>query len=186
MRNEQVNTAPAEVEVGAGSWGSAGALESIRPRARAVGHGDFALALELDGSETAVLVLAGELDLYHARAIEDALAEAVAPKLGSDRVRHLVVDLRLVAFIDSTTLLLLLGASRRQHAVGGDLVVLVGPQTPMTVFEATGFDRLLTIWRLPDDPRNSVLRTVRSERIDLGPPPHTTLKGRNHDNNGNN
>jgi anti-anti-sigma regulatory factor len=102
-------------------------------------------------------------------------------------VRHLVVDLRLVAFIDSTTLLLLLDASRRQHAEGGQLLILVGPQTPMTAFEAAGFDRLLAIRRSDDEPRNSVGRTVRSERIGLSPPPHTTFRGRNHDgNNGEN
>lgn len=183
MRTEQVNTAPPEGDFAA-SWGSAGTLESVRPQARAAGHGDFALILERDGSETAVLALAGELDLYRAPAIEDALAEAIAPKLGSDRVHHLTVDLRLVTFMDSTTLLLLLGASRRQQAEGGDLLVLVGPQTPMTAFEAVGFDRLLAITRSDDEPGNSVVRTVSSERIDLNPPPHTTLKGRNH--NGNN
>jgi len=138
-------------------------------------------------SEKAVLVLAGELDLYRAPAIEDALAEATGPKLGSDRVRHLAVDLRLVTFIDSTTLLLLLGASRHQHAEGGHLLVLVGAQTPMTAFEAAGFDRLLAIRRSDDEPRNSVVRTVSSERIGLSPPPHTTFEGRNHDgNNGKN
>ena len=105
---------------------------------------DFSLALERDGSESAVLVLAGELDLFRAPAIADALAE----------VRHLTVDLRLVTFIDATTLALLLSASRRQQAHAGELIVLVGPQTPMTAFEATGFDRLLAIKRLDDEPRN--------------------------------
>ena len=184
MRNEQVNTVPPEVRVGAASWGSAGILKSVRPQAWAAGHGDFALALERDGSERGVLVLAGELDLYRAPAIEDALAEAIGLKPGRDRVLHLVVDLRSVTFIDSTTLLLLLGASRRLHAEGGHLLVLVGPRTPMTVFEATGFDGLLAIRRLDDEPRNSVVRTISSERIGLSPPPHTTFKGRNH--NGNN
>jgi anti-anti-sigma regulatory factor len=168
MKNGQINTAPPEV--GPGSWGSA-ALGSARPPARAAGQGDFALALKRDGSETAVLVLAGELDLYRAPALEDALAEAIGPKLDSDRchkpllgappaedaqgldakVRHLAVDLRLVTFIDSTTLALLLGASRRLHAQGGQLLILVGPQTPMTAFQATGFDRLLAIRRLDDE-----------------------------------
>ena len=183
MRNEQVNTAPPEVEVGAASWGSAGTLKSVRPQTLAAGHGDFALALKRDGSEKAVLVLAGELDLYRAPAIEDALAEAIGPNLGRDRVRHLVVDLRSVDFIDSTTLRLLLDASRRQHAEGGHLLVLVGPQTPMTVFEATGFDRLLAIRRLDDEPRN-IACTTSSEWTRLSPPPNTTLKRRN--SNGNN
>ena len=138
---------------------------------------DFSLALERYGSESAVLVLAGELDLFRAPAIEDALAE----------VRHLTVDLRMVTFIDVTTLVLLLGASRRQQAHGGQLLVLVGPQTPMTAFEATGFDRLLAIRRLDDERRNIAPCTASSERTGLSPPPHTTLKGRNSNgNNGNN
>ena len=201
MSNQQIETARPEVR--AASEESAGDRESASPQAGTAGPGDFALALERDGSETAVLVLAGELDLYRAPAIEEALAEAIGSELDSDRchklgvppgehaqgldgnVRHLAVDLRLVTFIDSTTLLLLLAASRRQHAQGGQLLVLVGPQTPMTAFEATGFDRLLAFRRSDDDP--SRRRTVSSERIGLSPPPHTTFKGRNHDgNNGNN
>jgi anti-anti-sigma regulatory factor len=166
MRNEQINTLRPK---GPGSCGS-GAPGSAWPHARAGEQADFALALERDGSEPAVLVLAGELDLYRAPALEDALAEAIEPKLDGDRCRkpllgappaehaqgldakgrHLAVDLRLVTFIDSTTLALLLGASRRLHAQGGQLLVLVGPQTPMTAFEATGFDRLLAIRRLDD------------------------------------
>jgi anti-anti-sigma regulatory factor len=197
MSNQQIETAPPEV--GAASEGTAGARESASPQAGTAGPGDFALALERDGSETAVLVLAGELDLYRAPAIEKALAEAIGWELDRDRchkpllgvppgehaqgldgnVRHLAVDLRLVTFIDLTTLALLLAASRRQHAQGGQLLVLVGPQTPMTAFEVTGFDRLLAIRRLNDDP--STRRTGSSERIGLSPPPHMSLKGRNHD-----
>ena len=180
MSTEQIDTAPPEA--GAARWRSAGALVNPWPQAQAAVQGDFALALERDGSETAVLFLAGELDLYRAPAIEDALAEAIGTKLDGDRchppaedaqgleeeVRHLVVDLRLVTFIDSTTLALLLGASRGQHAQGGQLLVLVGPQTPMTAFEATGFDRLLAIRRLDDEPRNSVVRTVSGEIYEGG------------------
>ena len=174
MRHEQINTAPPEA--GAAGWGPAGALESELPQARTV-QADFSLALERYGSESAVLVLAGELDLFRAPAIEDALAE----------VRHLTVDLRMVTFIDVTTLDLLLGASRRQQAHGGQLLVLVGPQTPMTAFEATGFDRLLAIRRLDDERTHIALCTTSSERTGLSPPPHTTLKGRNNNgNNGNN
>ena len=170
MRHEQINTASPEAVAG---WRPAEALESELPQARTV-PGDFSLALERYGSESAVLVLTGELDLFRAPAIEDALAE----------VRHLTVDLRMVTFIDVTTLVLLLGASRRQLAHGGELLVLVGPQTPMTAFEATGFDRLLAIRRVNDDQRHIAPCTTSSERTGLSPPPHTTLNGRN--NNGNN
>jgi anti-anti-sigma regulatory factor len=149
---------------------SAVACETAAPRLGAVQPiSDFALALEWRGSGTVVLVLAGELDLYRAPEIEQALAEAIGAEPHSDRrkpvsdnpsadggeiracqVRRVAVDLRSVTFIDSTTLAMLLSASRRQQARGGELLVLVGPQTPMTAFEVTGFDRLLAIRRVDD------------------------------------
>jgi anti-anti-sigma regulatory factor len=133
---------------------------------------DFALALERLGNGAAVLVLAGELDLYRAPDIEHALAQAIEPERDRDRrgrtyrtlsadggqsddeeVPRLTVDLRSVTFLDSTTLEALLAASRRQHARGGELVVLVGSQTPTTIFEVTGFDHLLAIRRVDAGPR---------------------------------
>ena len=122
---------------------------------RAVFTSDFAVAVERRGSGKAVLILAGELDLYRAPDVEKALAEAGGAcqdgaEIPSHAVRHLAVDLRLVTFIDSTTLALLLAATRRQQAQGGELHVLVGPRTPTTAFKATGFDRLLAIRRLDD------------------------------------
>ena len=50
------------------------ALESELLLARTV-QADFSLALERYGSDSAVLVLGGELDLFRAPAIEDALAK---------------------------------------------------------------------------------------------------------------
>lgn len=107
---------------------------------------DFALTLERLDNGTMVLALAGELDLYRAPKIEEALAQA------SDVDRALTVDLRSVTFLDSTVLVILLDATRRQRARGSELDVLVGPQTPMTAFEVTGFDRVLAIRRMDGDP----------------------------------
>jgi anti-anti-sigma regulatory factor len=148
---------------------AAGARETASPRVgTAASTCDFALGLERPGSGTAVLVLGGELDLYRAPEIEKALAEAIGLELENGRrqdgqhgdgpveeARHLAVDLRSVTFVDSTTLALLLAASRHQQARGGKLLVLVGPQTPMTAFEVSGFDRLLAIRREVDNPRDS-------------------------------
>jgi anti-sigma B factor antagonist len=116
---------------------------------------DFTLALVWRGG-TAVLILTGELDLYRAPEIEDALAEAAGrePDARSEGARRLTVDLRSVTLIDSTMLGLLLAASRRHKARGAELNVLVGPQTPMTAFEVTGVDRLLAISR-DDDGTNA-------------------------------
>jgi anti-anti-sigma factor len=157
MRNEEIEATPPDV--GAASVRPGQARGRASRQAGTARPGDFALALERDGSDGAVLVLAGELDLYRAPTIEAALAEAIGSDLDGDpNVRHLAVDIRLVTFIDSTTLALLLGASRRQHAQGGQLFVLVGPQTPMTAFEVTGFDRLLAIQRSNDDPATPYAR----------------------------
>jgi anti-anti-sigma regulatory factor len=135
---------------------------------------DFALTLEHRAGGTTILVLAGELDLYRAPEIERALAEAIEPEaaqggpgnrvllpafgghISDPRVRRVVVDLRAVTFLDSTTLALLLAASGRQHARGGELLVLVGPRTPTGAFEATGFDRLLAIKQVRDDTLGTV------------------------------
>jgi anti-anti-sigma regulatory factor len=131
---------------------------------------DFGLALERLTSATTLLVLAGELDLYRAPEIEDALAQAIEPDRASDprggscgplsadgwrgrgeKATCLVVDLRSVTFLDSSTLAVLLAASERQRARRGELLVLVGPETPTTAFEVTGFDRLLAIIRVEAD-----------------------------------
>ena len=129
---------------------------------------DFELILTRRAGGTTVLALAGELDLYRAPELEHALAEAVDPDaarqgrgnglvlpafdghVSERRVRRVTVDLRAVTFLDSTTLALLLAANVRQQARGGELLILVGPHTPTTPFEVTGFDRLLTIKRVRD------------------------------------
>ena len=135
---------------------------------------DFTLVLERDGNGAAVLVLTGELDLYRAPDLEEGLAELIGPEVvgsapnggtldssldggrnANGNGRRVAVDLRRVSFVDSTTLALLLAASRREHARQGELLVLVGPQTPMTAFEVTGFDRLLAIQLMDDDGSDS-------------------------------
>ena len=105
---------------------------------------NFELTLTRRAGGTTVLELAGELDLCRAPAIEHALEEAAEPDAGREAGR-VVVDLRAVTFLDSNTLALFLAAHGRQQARDGELLILVGPHTPTTVFEVTGFGRLLTI-----------------------------------------
>src|SRR5215207_6613235 len=124
---------------------------------------DFGITIE-HGDGTVVVALAGEIDLYRAPQIEQALEEAAALgiKQGLGRARTLVVDLQAVTFLDSTMLGLLIAANRRQGAQGGDLLILAGPQTPMSAFEVTGFDRLLSI------------KSVDAERDEAGVPALST------------
>jgi len=108
---------------------------------------DFELTSTRRAGGTTVVAVAGELDIYRAPALEHALEEAVEP---AARGRRVVVDLRAVTFLDSTTLALLLAAHGRQQARDGELLILVGPQTPTAAFEVTGLDGLLTIRQVPD------------------------------------
>lgn len=152
--------------------GGTGDVVGVGQHCRVMPARDFALALERLTSTTTRLVLVGELDLYRAPEIEDALAQAIEPDRDSDPRRGrcgplsadgcqgrgdeatcLVVDLRSVTFLDSSTLMVLLAASDRQRARRGELVVLVGPETPTTAFEVTGFDRLLAMRRVGVDSR---------------------------------
>ena len=99
---------------------------------------DFAVRTEPGPDGDTVVVLAGELDLYRVPALTEGTP-------GAADAHRVVVDLREVTFIDSTSLALLVQEHRRLRAAGHELVVLVGAQTPLTAFAVTGVDRLLTI-----------------------------------------
>jgi anti-sigma B factor antagonist len=87
---------------------------------------------------TTCLALEGELDLAGAHQLETRLDEV--EREGSPR---LIVDLRQLAFIDSTGLRLLLQADARAKERGCELVLRRGEPTVQRVFEVTGaFDVL--------------------------------------------
>jgi hypothetical protein len=62
-------------------------------------------------------------------------------------------------------------------------LVLAGPQTPMTAFEVTGFDRLLTIRRSNDDPTTPYAMAVARGLFESSA---SSLKRRNHNGNSRN
>jgi anti-sigma B factor antagonist len=89
---------------------------------------------------SAVVALAGELDLYSADAFRDALEDAL-----EDGATRLIIDLGEVDFIDSVALGVLANAMKRLRAAGGGLGVVSGNQQIVRVFEITGLDRLVVI-----------------------------------------
>jgi anti-anti-sigma factor len=103
--------------------------------------GAAALEISVDGGDDrALLRLEGELDLASAERLEDALrgAEAGRPEL-------LVIDLRGLAFIDSSGLRLLLMAGERARKDGRRLIVVRGPSEVDRIFEITGADQQLEL-----------------------------------------
>lgn len=83
---------------------------------------------------TAVVALQGEMDVYTTPRVRAELQ-----RLLDDGCRHVILNLRQAAYLDSSALGALLGAQRRARECGGG-VALVAPARPV--------HRLLEITRL--------------------------------------
>jgi anti-sigma B factor antagonist len=92
-----------------------------------------------------VVSLAGELDLYNAHAIRDALLECCA-----EEPERLVVDLGAVKFIDSTALGVLIEARTRLQNRRAFLLAAPGLETRRAL-EISGLDRHFAVHESVDD-----------------------------------
>ena len=89
------------------------------------------LSLETSVADrTAVIALSGELDLAGAAALEQELERLEAADV-------VVLDLRGVAFMDSSGLRVIALTSQRAQERGRRLALVPGPQQVMRVFEIT-------------------------------------------------
>jgi anti-sigma B factor antagonist len=86
-----------------------------------------------------VVKLGGELDLYNAPEMRDALAQACA-----DSPERVVVDLSEVEFVDSTALGVLIEARTRLANRGAFLLAAPGLETRRAL-EISGLDRHFTV-----------------------------------------
>lgn len=97
------------------------------------------------GAGMAVLTLRGELDAHDAPRLKELLSGALE-QLGSSDEPCLVLDLRGVAFLDSTALGTMVGALRRVREAGGEMRVVL-PETPARrIFEITGLEDVLSVY----------------------------------------
>jgi anti-sigma B factor antagonist len=97
----------------------------------------------LDG--LAVVTPPAEIDIVHAASFRAALADAAA---GHPVV---VVDMSATMFCDSTGLRLLLQASDRAAAMGGELRLVLATPQMLRIFAVTGFGQLFPVFAtLPD------------------------------------
>lgn len=99
-------------------------------------------ALEIqhaDEDDHVVLYLAGDADIHTAPPLRTELASLV------DRGKPVVVDLSALAFIDSTTIGILVAALKRFRAGGSDLTLRRPVPRVRKVFEITGLTRVFEI-----------------------------------------
>ena len=103
------------------------------------------LGLMLDtealSDETAVVSVAGELDMYTAPSFEQELVAALV-----SGTRRVVVDLSKCEFLDSTALRVLL-RTRASLEDKSRLVLAAPDRSILRVFQITGLERLFTIER---------------------------------------
>ena len=90
--------------------------------------------------DVGLVVLTGEVDLSTAPQFRSDLVALV-----DDGVKHIVVDLLGVTFIDSTALGVLIGGVRRLHPGGGRLVLVADGRPVMRALMLTGLDKVFTI-----------------------------------------
>ena len=112
---------------------------------------DFGIRDRAVGSDTHVISVSGEIDLFTAPEFKQRVSAPIAAG-----VDHVIVDLTQTTFIDSSSLGVLIGAHRRLKSRGGRLTVACDAEAIVKTFRITGLD--------------GVFRLVDSVEVALGKP----------------
>jgi anti-sigma B factor antagonist len=99
-------------------------------------------------SDTHVIELRGEVDLYTAPPFKQRLTELIE----GNKTRF-VIDLSRATFIDSTGLSVLANGLTRLQSARGSLALVCADETMLEIFDVTGLDRAFPIY----DTRNEAL-----------------------------
>ena len=105
--------------------------------------------LDLESTQrgaTSILTLRGEVDVYTAPRLRQAIVDLV--DAGSPRV---VVDMENVDFLDSTGLGVLVEGWKRARARESDLAVVATQDKILKIFDITGLNKWLAIHRTVDE-----------------------------------
>jgi anti-sigma B factor antagonist len=113
---------------------------------------DFSMRSEPAGDGLHVLSIEGEIDLFTAKEVKRAAADAMAR--GATR---LVLDLSRTRFLDSSGLGVLIGIAKRLRPVGGDVAIVNTEPMTESIFTTTGVRGFVPIV----DSRSAALRILR-------------------------
>jgi anti-sigma B factor antagonist len=114
----------------------------------------FRIEEERPTSATAVLAVHGEADLHSAPELKERLRTAV-----DGDATIVVVDLTETDFVDSTSLGVLLGATKRLRERNGEIRLVVARPELRRIFEITLLDRVFQL----HDTREEALAAVPAE-----------------------
>ena len=108
-------------------------------------NSEFSVEERKQGS-AAVLAVSGELDLRTSPQLEERLDRVWAS--GAELV---ILDLRMIEFMDSTGLRVLLGAHQRAQETGRRFALVRGADQVERVLTLTGVRELLTVVDAPEE-----------------------------------
>jgi anti-sigma B factor antagonist len=92
------------------------------------------------GSDCALVRVGGEIDVYTAPNLREAVLGLIA-----SGVSHVIADLRGVEFLDSTGLGAIVGGHKRLRTIEGSLILAASPERITRLFRITGLDRAFVL-----------------------------------------
>jgi anti-sigma B factor antagonist len=125
-----------------------------RDQAGPDGATEFSLHEEPTVGQFVIVRLGGDVDLHTAPQLREHLTRVI-----DEGATVVVVDLADVTFIDSMTLGVLLGASKRLRPGGGQLRIVVADPSIRKIFEITLLDRIFQLY----DSREAAVAAVPAE-----------------------
>jgi anti-sigma B factor antagonist len=112
------------------------------------------------GDGVSAIAVAGEVDLYTAPALKQAISGAI-----DSGARSLLIDLSRTTFIDSTTLGVLMGAVKRLRPAGGELAIACSDPNVRKIFAITLLDRIFAIFASPDQAAAHLREAAAAARV---------------------
>lgn len=107
-----------------------------------------------------VLTLKGEFDTFYCPALMQEVEDQI-----DDGVNHIVLDMRLVKFINSTALGAVIKAHKRCRAEGGELVIAQPSPFVRDVIGKVGIDRLITMHETTQEAVKAIIKQINKKEL---------------------
>ena len=108
----------------------------------------------------AVLTLKGEFDTFYVPALQEEV-EALVER----GINHLILDLRLVKFINSTALGAIIRAHKRCKAEGGELVLSQPSNFVRDVIKKVGIDKLIPMYETEGEATKAIIKVMNAREL---------------------
>lgn len=108
----------------------------------------------------AVLTLKGEFDTFYCPALQEEVEALVERGLN-----HLILDLRLVKFINSTALGAIIRAHKRCKAEGGELVIAQPSAFVRDVVKKVGIDKLIPMHETETEAIKAIVKALNAREL---------------------